>query len=323
MQPSSSTVSHPPGVPHGPWRTAMPPSDTGQGDAATAYVPLASDARGGLCALLQMLGARSEVDPSVVDIPVPVRRLHEGETLHHEGAWADAIYFVRAGTFKTFSTGLDGYEQVLGFFGPRELLGFDAIGLGRYSNQSVALEESSVYVVLLHDFFHMPARSAELDRAVFRSVSAAMRQRGEMADMMGAVAAEVRLSRFLLQLSRQMQQCGQSGSRFHLRMSRRDIASYLGIAHETVSRSFSALMHMGLVRVDNREVAIVDMQGLKALSHATRRPSDANERVAADHRCTRKSGADALMNFPGPGFVGPAGGVRENAGAARRFRMRA
>lgn len=296
MQATSHTGTPSHGIQHRPWRMAPAAGDatTAGGAAAKAYVPLASDARGGMRALLQMLGAGGDIDPSVPDMPAPVRRLHEGETLYHEAACADAIYFVRGGTFKIFSTGYDGYEQVLGFFGPRDLLGFDAIGLGRYSNQSVALEESSVFVVMLHDFFHMPTRSADLDTAVFRAVSAAMRQRGEMADMMGAVAAEVRLSRFLLQLSRQMQQFGQSGSRFHLRMNRRDIASYLGIAHETVSRSFSALMHMGLIRVDNREVAILDMEGLGALSHATRRPCDAHERAAAGHRCSRKGGADAL-----------------------------
>ncbi len=253
-------------------------------DSDPGYVPVAADARGGLTGLLQMLGGGDDVADPPVDIPATVRRLHEGETLYHEGAWAQAIYFVRAGTFKTFSTGMDGYEQVLGFSGPRDLLGFDAIGLGRYSNQSVALEESSVFVVLLHDFFCMPARNAGLDRAVFRAVSAAMRQRGEMADMMGAVAAEARLARFLLQLSRRMQQCGQSGSRFHLRMSRRDIASYLGIAHETVSRSFSALVQLGLVSVDNREVEIVDMAELRSLSHATRRTVDDHDRVAANQR---------------------------------------
>jgi CRP/FNR family transcriptional regulator, anaerobic regulatory protein len=307
MQPTSSTGIRQPGVLH-KLRQAVSPERADLAaaigvDRAPAYVPLVADGHGGLCALLQMLGGGDVAEVSAVDIPVPMRRLREGETLYHEGAWADAIYFVRAGTFKTFSTGYDGYEQVLGFFGPRDLLGFDAIGMGRYSNQTVALEESSVCVVLLHDFFCMPARSAGLDRAVFGAVSAAMRQRGEMADMMGAVAAEVRLARFLLQLSRRMRQCGQSSSRFHLRMSRRDIASYLGIAHETVSRAFSTLVHMGLVSVDNREVAIVDMDGLRALSQATRRPCDENERSVADHRSDRNRGAAALAGRVGRGAV--------------------
>jgi CRP/FNR family transcriptional regulator len=88
------------------------------------------------------------------------------------------------------------------------------------------------------------------------------------------VAAEVRLARFLLQLSQRMAVCGQSSRRFHLRMSRRDIASYIGVAHETVSRSFGALARWGLVQVDNREVELLDMQALRGLASSTRRAMD-------------------------------------------------
>jgi CRP/FNR family transcriptional regulator len=100
---------------------------------------------------------------------------------------------------------------------------------------------------------------------------------------MAAVAAEVRLARFLLHLSHRMAACGQSPRRFVLRMSRRDIASYLGVAHETVSRSFTALAGWGLVEVDNREVAIADMEGLRALSLGTRRQIDEASRRCAAH----------------------------------------
>jgi CRP/FNR family transcriptional regulator len=68
-----------------------------------------------------------------------------------------------------------------------------------------------------------------------------------------------------------MAECGQSPRRFHLRMSRRDIASYLGVAHETVSRSFGALSRWGWISVDNREVEILDLPGLKQFALNTRR----------------------------------------------------
>jgi CRP/FNR family transcriptional regulator len=66
-------------------------------------------------------------------------------------------------------------------------------------------------------------------------------------------------------------------------MNRRDIASYLGVAHETVSRSFTALAGWRLVDVDNREVAITDMDGLRALSLGTRRQIDEASRRCLAH----------------------------------------
>jgi CRP/FNR family transcriptional regulator len=78
----------------------------------------------------------------------------------------------------------------------------------------------------------------------------------------------------MLQLSSRMEACGQSPRRFRLRMGRRDIASHLGVAHETVSRSFQALARWSLLSVSNREVEILDMDGLKTLAHCTRRHLD-------------------------------------------------
>ena len=245
--------------------------------------------------LIQLLGGRASDIPVDAMLPVPLRRLHCGDTLFHEGGDAEAIYFVRAGTFKTFRTAEDGYEQVLGFAGRAEVLGFDALCMDEHPNSAVALEESSVYVILTRDLFNLGQRIPALDRMVHMAVSSALTLRGELANVMAAVAAEVRLARFLVQHSQRMAATGQSPRRFRLRMSRRDIASHLGVAHETVSRSFSTLAGWGMVQVDNREVEILDMDGLKELSRSTRRNVDEPVRACNSHTMV---GEPALANSP-------------------------
>ena len=59
-------------------------------------------------------------------------------------------------------------------------------------------------------------------------------------------------------------------------MGRREIASHLGVAHETVSRSFQALARWDVLGVSNRKVEILDREGLKALARNTRRQTDDN-----------------------------------------------
>jgi len=252
----------------------------------------ASD-RGRLAELLQLMGADVPLH-GVADIAVSLRRLRAGETLFHQGARADAVYFVRAGTFKTFCTAEDGYEQVLGFAGRAEVLGFDAICMGQHPTAAVALEDSSAYGVLMQDLLAHGPRVPSLDRMVTLALSRALTYRGEQADVMAAVAAEVRLARFLVQLSQRMAACGQSPRRFHLRMRRRDIASHLGVAHETVSRSFQALVRWGLLQVSNREVEILDMDGLRSLSRSTRRPIDDADRQPANHAAVADTQPGAL-----------------------------
>ena len=249
--------------------------------------------RNGLAELLHLMGADSSDADGSPGMPISMRVLHTSDTLFHEGARAEAIYFVRAGTFKTFSTAEDGYEQVLGFAGRAEVLGFDAICMGHYPTEAVALEDSSVYALLLRDLFSLGQRNPALDRSVLRAVSTALTRRGELAGVMAAVAAEVRLARFLMQLSERMVASGQSSRRFHLRMSRRDIASYLGVAHETVSRSFGALVDWGLVSVNNREVEVLDLPGLKAFSCGTRRQADEPTRAGGPRTAAQRTAAGA------------------------------
>lgn len=224
--------------------------------------------------LLQLMAVEAGNHCAETDPPVPIRRLRTGDTLFHQGLPAHAIYFVRAGTFKTVRTAEDGYEQVLGFSGRGDILGFDAISRGQHPSEAVALEDSSAYVVLLADLLALGHDEPGLVVAVHNAVSRALAGRGDLADVMAAVAAEVRLARFLIQMSQRMAAFGQSPRRLRLRMSRRDIGSYLGVAHETVSRSFRALAEAGLLEVSNREVEIRNLEGLKDFARNTRRQVD-------------------------------------------------
>jgi CRP/FNR family transcriptional regulator len=209
---------------------------------------------------------------------IEVRRLRKGGTLFHEGAAVERVHFIRAGTFKVFRTDADGYEQVLGFGGRGGVLGLDALGLERYPTTAVALEDSTVLHVDARGLRLLRHHCPAFDTAIERLVSAQLAQLSELAELMAAVAAEVRLARFLLQLSTRMRRQGESGSRLLLRMSRRDIASFLGVAIETVSRSFALLAQEGYLLVDKRDIEIVDIDGLRDGARATRTPADRGSR---------------------------------------------
>lgn len=221
--------------------------------------------------VLQLLGAEGADLSAASQIPMVLRRVHGGESLAHEGTPADALFFVCAGTFKIFRTNEDGYEQVLAFAIRGEVLGFDALCMDSYPTAVSALEESSVYVVLKRDVFALSQLIPSFGVALQRAGSMTLTRSRELVELLAAVASEVKLARFLIQLSRRMAGCGQSPRRFHLRMGRREIASLLGVAHETVSRAFSALAAMGMVDVSDREVEILDLDGLKNFARSTRR----------------------------------------------------
>jgi CRP/FNR family transcriptional regulator, anaerobic regulatory protein len=220
--------------------------------------------------LLKLLGTAPDAAGHEVVQTVPVWRVRTGELLMQEGAECEAIYVVRSGALKCFKTSEDGYEQVLSFAAAGEVIGFEALGSGRHPCAAVALEDAIVFALPLHELDRWRAASPAFDRALQLALSRRLARAVEVAEMMAPVAAEARLSRFLLWLSDWMVQRGQSPRRLLLRMSRRDIASLLGVAHETVSRSFTALADWGCLKVEIREVEILDMAKLRACARNTR-----------------------------------------------------
>ena len=252
---------------------------------------MAETAPGVLSDVLRLL--QGDADPWAASCPIGLWRVPKGVALYRESSRCDAIHVIRSGTFKCLKTLEDGYEQVLAFSRLGDVLGFEAAASNRHPYGVVALEDSSVYALPLRELDAWRRQCAALDRALMRSLGHQLERVGETAELMAAVAAEVRLARFLVALSGQMAARGQSPTRLLLRMTRRDIASLLGVAHETISRGFALLAEWGLLRVDSREVEIINLDGLKACARSTRRDMD-----DLSHRHAHTPAAPASLTGP-------------------------
>ncbi len=86
--------------------------------------------------------------------------------------------------------------------------------------------------------------------------------------LLGSMRAEERLAAFLLNLTRRLQARGFSASSLVLRMTREEIGSYLGLKLETVSRTFSKFQVGDLMEVKQRQIRILNQQGLQWLINA-------------------------------------------------------
>jgi|LauGreDrversion4_2_1035121.scaffolds.fasta_scaffold44978_3 CRP/FNR family transcriptional regulator, anaerobic regulatory protein len=218
--------------------------------------------------LLQTLG--EDAPQGAEHVLVPLRSVRAGVTLIHADLLPTCLHVIRLGAFKTQVVCDDGYEQVTGFPGPSEILGLDGLQGMRHTFSAIALEDGAVYSLALKEIDDLRQRFPELDHAMQRAVSRQLSQTASLAQVMSAVSSEARLARFLLQRSRRMVTLGQSATRLRLPMSRRDIASHLGVAHETVSRSLGELTTWGCLRVRQREVELLDLDRLQTVARNTR-----------------------------------------------------
>ncbi len=193
------------------------------------------------------------------------RKVRRGEPIFCAGDEFKAIYAVRSGFFKTSVVDGEGREQVTGFFMAGELLGLDGIATGSHHGTAAALEDSEVcvmpYALVEQAAREVPALQRHLHAVLAREI---VRDHGVMM-LLGSMRAEERLAAFLTNLSKRFLRRGFSPAEFHLRMTREEIGSYLGLKLETVSRLFSQFQKAGLIEVDQKHVRIRDAARLREI----------------------------------------------------------
>jgi CRP/FNR family transcriptional regulator, anaerobic regulatory protein len=193
------------------------------------------------------------------------RRIARGAVLYRAGADFEALYAVRSGFFKSSVVLEDGREQVTAFHMAGELMGMDGIGHDRHAADVVALEDSEVCVIA-----YGRLEEAGLERQLHKVMSRELVRGQGVMMLLGTMRAEERLAAFLLNLSQRFMARGYSPSDFHLRMTREEIGSYMGLSLETVSRLFSRFQAEGLVAVQQKHIRILDVAGLRGVMYQNR-----------------------------------------------------
>ncbi len=198
----------------------------------------------------------------LIDRRRPVKR---GDYLYRSGAPMHTLYALRTGFMKSCVLHEDGREQVAGFHMMGDLMGLDAIGTDRHLCDAVALEDSDVCEIPLQALESLSRDIPSLQQHFHRIMSREIARDYGVMLLLGSMRAEERLAVFLLNLSQRFAARGYSPSEFHLRMTREEIGSYLGLKLETVSRTLSHFQAEGLIAVQNKHLRLLRIDALKEI----------------------------------------------------------
>ncbi len=202
----------------------------------------------------------------VDDLVVGRRRLRRGDTLLRVGDRFESLYAVRFGSLKSTLLLADGYDQVTGVHLPGEIVGFDGIAAEQHTCGTAALEYAEVCVIPYRRLEEVAVAVPSLQNNLRRIMSREIVREHSAMRVLASKRADERLAMFLLNFSRRFEARGYSRSEFLLRMTRAEIASFLGLSLETVSRSFSYLVRNGLIELDNKRLVMLDFEGLRRVA---------------------------------------------------------
>ncbi len=204
----------------------------------------------------------NELDALILHKP----RIEQGEVLFRSGDPMHHLYAVRSGAFKAVLSSNEGAEQITGFYLSGELMGLDGFGDDVHQCTMVALETSTVCAIDIDELEKLSTRAPGLRRQLRHLIGAEINHDHRNLLALGQLKGEERLAAFLLNISRRLKKRGFSPYEFNLPMARHDLANYLGLAVETLSRMFSRMIDADLIETNRRHVKLLNTKALCELA---------------------------------------------------------
>lgn len=224
----------------------------------------------GICLPSGLNDAEIEVLESKIHTGV---RINKGQHLFEAGEEFSGLYAVKSGSFKSVLSTSEGEEQIVGFHLPGEMIGFDGYEAA-HTVSIVSLEASMVCKVPTDDLSFLISEFKGVASHVHGMIANDLKAHNAILLLIAQKTAEDRILCFLKNVGDRYKKRGYSATEFSLSMPRGDIANFLGMAPETVSRLFSRLTEEKIVEFDRRNVQVINPKELDRRSCGHQLPKD-------------------------------------------------
>ena len=196
--------------------------------------------------------------PELIGTPFSYGREEE---VYGESEDAEFVYKVLEGAVRTYKVLSDGRRQITGFHLPGDLFGFEQGETHRHTAE--ALTDTKVLIFKRRGIERAATRSAEVACQLWGMAASSLRYAQDHMLLLGRRSAVERVATFLMDVD---QRLGGTGT-FALPMTRRDIADYLGLTIETVSRTLTRLERDGVIEVTaGRTIRVTDPAALQQIN---------------------------------------------------------
>jgi CRP-like cAMP-binding protein len=190
-------------------------------------------------------------------VPMPFNRNAE---IYGEGERAEYVYKVLSGSVRAYKVLSDGRRQITAFYLPGDVFGIET-GTD-HSNSAEAIDKATVLVVRRNSVFNTAERNGEVARQLWSATAAELKRSQNHALLLIKTAKE-RIAAFLLEMAERLTGRGC----VELPMSRQDIADYLGLTIETVSRTLTQLSAGSTIQLlASRRIVLRNPSQLNALN---------------------------------------------------------
>mgnify|MGYP000935240339 CR=1 FL=1 len=202
-----------------------------------------------------------------------VRRLEPREHVCREGEAKHYVYQVEHGAVCLYRSMPDGHRQIMDFAYPG-----DFVGLGtseRHMLSGQAIGQTRLRCIPVSAIRQLATRDPEFCFRLYEALSAELSAARDLLATVGTRSAAERVASFLVALARRNERAGFAGNRIVLPMLRSDIADFLSLTVETVSRTFTRLKQRGTIDLPQSAVVIIkDREELEQVAGLSPPPAE-------------------------------------------------
>jgi len=175
------------------------------------------------------------------------------------------IYQVLDGVVGVYKMLADGRRQIVTFCYPGDLIGVE--DSGTWLHHGEALSETRVRCISVSTIEALVDSEPGFGQALVASLATELAETRDQLLSLGRKSALEKVATFLVRISRRNQRENKDETRLFLPMTRAEIADYLGLTIETVSRNITRLRTTGIIRLESKcQVEILDMDRLEDLA---------------------------------------------------------
>jgi CRP/FNR family nitrogen fixation transcriptional regulator len=186
----------------------------------------------------------------------------KGVEIYGEKEPADYVYQVTSGAVRTYKLLSDGRRQIGAFHLVGDVFGLENSDVHRFTAEAVV--DTALRLARRHNLENMAGRDVRLANNLLNLTTSNLQHAEDHMLLLGRKTALERVAAFLLEMDRRLA----AADILALPMCRRDIADYLGLTLETVSRSLSNLHGRGILGFlgpSQRQIVLLDRQRLASL----------------------------------------------------------
>ncbi|MGO9360872.1 MAG: Crp/Fnr family transcriptional regulator [Xanthobacteraceae bacterium] len=193
----------------------------------------------------------SEKERARLALLASIVRFNKGEEIYRQGQRADAVFNIVTGVVKAYRTAPDGSEQIAAFLFPDDLFGLSEEGI--YTNAAKAITPLTAYRLPVSALKSRLANDADLEFHVICKLIHELRETQRHGFLLARREALSKVAMFLQLLEHLQAARGERTAEIYLPMKRSDIAEYLGMSLEAVSRAFRSLTTRGIIKSRDRQ----------------------------------------------------------------------